>query len=63
MQGFDCGGDKGTRTPDFHNAIVTLYQLSYIPKIYMVLYAIQALYQLSYTPMASFIKYIIIRTV
>ncbi len=24
-------GDKGSRTPDLHNAIVALYQLSYVP--------------------------------
>lgn len=27
------GGDKGSRTPDLLNAIETLYQLSYIPKV------------------------------
>ena len=26
------GGGKGTRTPDFYNANVALYQLSYTPE-------------------------------
>ena len=29
--GFGFGGAEGTRTPDPHNAIVVLYQLSYDP--------------------------------
>ena len=31
------GGDKGSRTPDLLNAIETLYQLSYIPMIVLML--------------------------
>ena len=31
------GGDKGSRTPDLLNAIETLYQLSYIPIIVLML--------------------------
>ena len=30
---FSSGGDMGNRTPDLLNAIQTLYQLSYAPKI------------------------------
>lgn len=33
MRAFEAGGAEGIRTPDPHNAIVVLYQLSYDPSL------------------------------